>query len=421
MSPKDFTRHRTLTLEHTIGFVLSLSLNRNVDGYDLSSQKYFRDLSQEIGETTDPVRHQSVSEARSKLHWQGFEYLLGEASLEKSKLPKSLKFKGHVTRAVDGTSFITPRTPELLEHFSCRKTNAEEGETHYPYGLCVAAINVFTGQPTHAVVDDYNTSERDLLTKLLPQFGCGDLALLDRGLGGQKVYFEFHERGQFFIHRTKTTGDRVASYIQAFLQSGKKQKKIWITQPDLSTGEKKLMQIRLILGSIDSENKPIVFVTNLTRKQKYPRNEIIKLYQERWTVETLYDRVKNLLNLEKFHARSYNGVMQEIFANLLTLSLAAAATAIVIEEDKMDPEIEKPSMKNAVNVIQRHLFAIINGDLSSLKPKQIREQILIEVRAVKYKIRPGRSYPRVSMQPIQSWNLKKSAKLRAFQEQRKGA
>jgi hypothetical protein len=38
---------------------------------------------------------------------------------------------------------------------------------------------------------------------------------------------------------------------------------------------------------------------------------------------------------------------------------------------------------------------------------------------VMYPIRPGRSYPRVSMQPIQSWNLKKSAKLKAFAARQK--
>ena len=396
-----------------------MSLDRNGNGYDISSQNYFRALGSELAHEISPVKHQSISAARAKIGWEGFEYLLGEANLEKEGLGKKNKFRGHIVRAIDGTSFFTPRSEDLLEHFSVRKTKSDLGETHYPYGLCVAAINVFSGQPVCAVVGDYKSSERDLLSQILPQFSAGDLSLLDRGLGGAKVYFEYDDHGQFFIHRTKTTGERVAQYVQDFLASGKKQKEFWLNLIDRALGQERRMKIRLILGPVDSEGKPIVFVTNLIAKDQYPRSEIIELYKKRWACETLYNRVKNLLNLESFHAKTYNGVMQEIFANLLILSLAAVAITSVVEEDKMDPEVELPSFKNAVEVIARHLFTILDRNFTGKKPKVMVNQILREVRAVKYKIRPNRSYPRVSMQPIQSWNLKKSAKIKAFQENRR--
>lgn len=396
-----------------------MTLNRNGNGYDISSQNYFRDLNLEVEAQIEPVRHQSVSEARAKLRWECFEYLLSEANLENAGLSKNNKFKGHIVRAVDGTSFITARTDELLEHFSFRNTRSEEGKTHYPYGLCVAAINVFTGQPVCAVVGDYKASERELLKNILPKFSAGNLSLLDRGLGGLKVYFDFDELDQFFIHRAKTTGERVALYIQRFLESGKNQKKTSIELTDKASGKIRKMKIRLILGPIDSEGKPIVFVTNLTDRSRYTRRDITELYEKRWAVETLYNRSKNLLNLERFHAKTYNGIMQEIFANLLVLSLAAAAVDAVVQEDELDPEIELPNFKSATEVVRRHLLAIINCKNTNQSPKALTKQIINEVRAVRYKIRQNRSFPRVSMQPIQSWNLKKSAKIRAFQERKR--
>lgn len=392
---------------------MSMTLSRNSNGYDISSQHYFRDLSTGLRRKISPARHQSVSEARGKLGWEAFEFLLDESNLEHDGLTEDLKFEGHITRAVDGTSFFVPRTEELLEHFSPRKTKAEEGETHYPYGLCVAAVNVYTTQPVAAVVDDYNVSERDLLIRMLEKFNPGDLSLLDRGLGGRDIYFEFCKKKQFFIHRVKTSGDRVVTYVQEFLKSGRKQKVITI-----KSERKKKMKLRLILGPADSEGKPIVFATNLIDKDRYKRSDIIELYKKRWGSETLYNRVKNLLCLEKFHARSYNGIMQEIFANLFALSLAAAAVTAVVQEDRLDPEVELPNFKNATEVVRRHLFTIIDQRIEKKKPKTIVKQILKEVRAVMYKIRPGRSHPRVSMQPIQSWNLKKSAKIKTFAERK---
>lgn len=395
-----------------------MAAERNGNGYDISSQNYFRELGICLGKEIEPARHQSVSDARAKLRWQAVEYLLEQSNLESCRLPAKLLFKGHVTRAIDGTSFFTPRTDELLGHFSCRKTKAAEGETHYPYGVCVAAINVFTGQPVRAIVADYRSSERSMLKAMIGGFSSGDLSLLDRGLGGAQVYLEFETHGQFFIHRTKTTGERVAAYIQAFLKSGRKQKMVEILVTDQESEIKVSLKLRLILGPTDSEGKPMVFVTNLLNQKLYSRQEILSLYQKRWSVETLYGRVKNLLNLEKFHARTYNGVMQEIFANLLILSLTAIAVTAVVAEDKVDIKATLPSFKNAAESVRRHLFFVVDRRIHGIKPKKVMRQILAEVRAIMYPIRPGRSYPRVSMQPIKSWNLKKSAKLKAFALQR---
>lgn len=393
---------------------------RNGSGYDISSQNYFRELGGHLADPIIPARRQSVAEARAKLSYAALEHLLDCANLEKSALPSEFKFQGHVTRAIDGTSFYTPRSEELLSYFSPRKTRADEGETHYPYGLCVTAINVYTGQPVRAIIDDYKASERGLLKQMIEGFGKGDLALLDRGLGGAQVYLEFHRRGQFFVHRTKTSGERVAGYIQEFLASGQRQMKLKISIKDDETGEIVRLQIRLVLGPKDSEGKPIVFVTNLTSKKRYAQDAIVELYRKRWTVETLYGRVKNLLCLEKFHARSYNGVMQEIFANLLILSLTAAVVAAVVDQDDLDIEVELPSFKNAAEVVRRHILGVVNHRIVGAKPKVRMKEILSEVRAILYTIRPDRSYPRVSKQPIKSWNLKKSAKLRAFENRKEG-
>lgn len=392
---------------------------RNGNGYDISSQNYFRELSAHLRDPINPARRQSVSEARSKLGWQAIEYLLECANLESAGLPSNLKFQGHVTRAIDGTSFYTPRSPDLLSHFTPRRTRADEQETHYPYGMCVAAINVFTGQPVGAVIEDYRASERSGLKRLIAGFSRGDLALLDRGLGGAQVYLEFQRREQVFIHRVTAAGGSVAKYVQKFLSSGKKQCLFTLPVKGEKPGERIPVRLRILLGPLDQDGSPLVFITNLLDKKRYKRNAILKLYQKRWTVETLYGRVKHLLHLEKFHSRSHNGVMQEIFASLLILSLTAAAVCAVIDQDEMDIETESPSFKAAAEVIRRHLFSIIDHRIVGTKPKKLLKQVLTEVRAVMHPVRPGRSYPRVSMQPIKSWNLKKSAKLNAFKNQKR--
>ena len=82
----------------------------------------------------------------------------------------------------------------------------------------------------------------------------------------------------------------------------------------------------------------------------------------------------------------------------------------------MDTEVELPNFKNASECVKRHLFSVVDHRIEGIKPKKLMREILVEVRAVMYPIRPGRSYPRVSKQPIKSWNLKKSAKIEAWKK-----
>lgn len=401
--------------------ILHMAISRNENGYDITSQNYFRELGLHLEEKIEPVTRQSFSEARGKLSWQGIEYLLDVANQEESlrELPH-LKYRGHITRAIDGTSLLLPRTDELLSYFTPRKIPGSGGELcHYPTAMLVTAVNVFTGQPVRAVVNEYQASERALLLSIIQGFGPGDLSLLDRGFGGAQVFYEFERHGQFFICRMKVSGDRIASYIQKFLKSGLSEKTLKISSFNDDTQSDAQFKIRLVRGPNDSEGKPIVFATNFIDAAQYSRKSILNLYRKRWDVETMYARVKVLLKTEKFHAKNLNGIMQEVFASLLVLSLTALASTIASKKKKLEPRVTAPSFKNATEVVKRHLFDLINCKITDVDPKKLAKDLIEEVGAVLWKKQPGRSFPRLSRQPIKKWNLKKAKKLQEFQQNQK--
>ena len=387
---------------------------RNENGYDITSQNYFEELAEHQESGKDPATRQSVSEARGKVKWEGFEMLLSKANRETALDQPPFVYKGHVTRAVDGTSMIVPRTEDLLSHFTPRTSC--QGEGHYPSALMVSAVNVFTGQPVAARIGDHTDSEREGLSSLInTYFRPGDLSLLDRGLGGGWVFVQFEKNDQYFLARMKTTGDYAAEYVKDFVKSKQKDKVLTITAEDVDTGCQVQITIRLIIGPKDSEGKRIVFATNLIDEDKYTRKSILKLYRDRWAAETLYGRMKNLLKIERFHARNYNGVMQEIFANLLILSLTALIWAATISHYGLDPTKVVPSFKNAAEVVRRHLLDAIDRKITGRRAKKLAKRLIRQVGRVLWKKQPGRSFPRVSMQPIKIWNLAKARKLAEFQ------
>ena len=222
----------------------------------------------------------------------------------------------------------------------------------------VTLLGAFCTQPLAVTLGSYKASERDLMRKLLPYMKPGDLALIDRGLGGAQVYWDYECNDLFYIHRVTTSGDCVPHYVREFLGKKRASQIVAIEVTDAS-GEKQAILVRLVRGPKDSDGKRIVFATNLLNEDVYSVEAIRALYRERWAIETTYGRIKNLLKLEKFHAQSFNGIMQEIYANLLTISLTAAIEYEASKRRKLDRAKVVPNFKAAMEVVHRHLHATV--------------------------------------------------------------
>lgn len=391
----------------------------NEDGYDVTAQNYFEQLNACTGARLVPLRRQSISEARGKLPWQSLEYLLAMADQERSSQFAGCRYLGHVVRALDGTKLTLPRSEELLKYFEPPRSS--QGLGHYPQALMVTAVNVFTGQVHAARVVDHRSSEREQVKALIGGFSPGDLSLLDRGLGGDEVYLEFERHEQFYLNRVCASGRNMAGYIRQFVQSRKKDALVHHRVRDAETGEWREIFIRLVRGPKvrGRGNKRIVFATNLVDSQRYSRRSLLKLYRERWTVETLYGRLKNLLKIERFHARNLNGVLQEVFAHLLVLSLTALIATSALLELGLDADVKLPSFKNALAVVKRHLLDAVCMAPDSRHARAIAAQMIEQATRVLWTKQPGRCHPRVSKQPIKVWNLAKTKKLARFKARQK--
>lgn len=386
-----------------------MAVNGNDAGYAISAQ----DLFHQLGLADEAPNKQSASNALNKLSWRAFEFLLGEAN--QGDLLEKL-WHGHRVRIVDGTKLHLPRSPELLEHFEVQSTSGGPG--HYPQAWMVTLINAMSCQPVAMELGCHKDSERELMLKMLARFRPGDLALLDRGLGGANVYRELTKAGVEYIHRVKTSGDRIAAYIKEFLVSRKASAVTAVPVKD--DGEEILLFVRLVRGPRDSEGKRIVFATSLLDEDVYSTQSIRDLYRTRWNIETMYGRVKNVLEIGKFHSRSLNGVMQEIYAHLLIISLTALIELQASEKIGLDRARAVPNFKAATHVVRRHLAVIVDaGNISPRRVAELADRMVEEAGRILWRKQPGRSYPRVSRQPIKSWNLCKNRKLAAQSRRRR--
>jgi hypothetical protein len=389
---------------------MHMAVNRNGSGYAITAQDFFHELG--LGDQA-PIK-QSVSDARNKVSWRAFEYLLGEANQQDAI---EELWRGRRVQIADGTKLNLPLSAELREHFGI--PNNKAGPGHYPQAWMVTLINSTSCQPVAMELGSYKTSERELMLKMLGRFRPGDIALLDRGLGGAKIYLDFIKNDIDFIHRVKTAGISAAGYVQEFLSSKKSSKLVAVPVCD-DDGENMFLMVRLIRGPKDSEGKRIVFATSLVDEDDYPTASIRELYRRRWNIETMYGRMKHVLEIGKFHSRSLNGILQEIYAHLLILSLTALIEVQASKKIGLDRERAVPNFKAAIQVVRRHLVTIVGTKkLTCEEATRLTEQMVEEASRILWRKQPGRYFPRVSRQPIKSWNLCKNKKLAAQSRRRR--
>jgi hypothetical protein len=392
---EDFTRNRKLGLVHTIGHVLYLASQRNLNGYEITSQSYFSQFG-----SSESVCRSSLSEARNKIHWRAFEFLLKKLNQEEHPDLKHLKWKGHNVKAIDGTWITLPATESILKKFP-RRPNPQS-KAHYPYALLVAATNIFTGQPVCARLGDHHSSERDFLLKLLNAFKTGDVLLLDRGYDGIFYWHKMTEKGLYFVARARAQGNLTPQFYR-FLRS--KKKTAIVTLERKIDGKIFSVTVRLIRGPKDRLGVPTLLVTNLLDDKKYSNADIFDLYLKRWRIETMYYQVKELFRLEKFHSKKVNGILQEIFSNLFILSLNSLAVQQAMISKKLPTKDHVPNYKAAAEVVKRNfcLFIKKSSQLPRKEALKTAQRIVEQIMRIYCIKQPGRKNPRISKQPCNTW------------------
>lgn len=348
------------------------------------------------GGKTAPPNKQSISEARKKLCWTFFEKLLGDIVAHRSVQ----HWKGHPVNIIDGTKVRVPRTEALLKEFGSSASQC--GLSHFPTVNIVALTDAFSTLPLALEVGEYNSSERDLAQKLFDKLSPNDLLLLDRGLGGKKIYADLVSRKVFFIHRCIATGNVRPAHVKQLLESGKKS---IVVEMVTESGEEPI-KIRMIRGADLKGAEPCVYATNLLDEEKYSPEEIHQMYRSRWKIETCIFHLKETLGLEKIKSKTKNSVMQDIYAQFIVLAMAELTARQAETEKKIKPEENKAvSIKFIICLIAEYARKLCSPEAATKAWRKIcqKAQDLIWIRT------PNRSYPRYSRRPQNRWSQKRSS------------
>ena len=421
-------RKRVLDTKWLVIFILKMVLSKNKQGYG-SNLNHLWEACAEKGITPpqlNSVAPSSLCEARQKLPETVFKILNQELISLWHRHREMPLWKGHQVFAIDGSKINAPRG--LLNY---GYKTAKDTSRHYPYGTMSCLYNL-----QEQIVYDFELvshgDERSCAIEHLKHLCSGDLVIFDRGYFSYLMLYQIVELKLHAVFRLQSGAAN--SQVAAFWKSDKDDELIdyypsQSVKYDLKkrghTLDFKAFAIRLIKHKIGDET--YVYATTLVDSSRYPADCFPDLYHGRWGIEELYKISKHFIDVEDFHSQTERGVKHEIYGHFLLTNIARLFETDARKGSISDRKVDDPqriddknaacitnpdnpfkiNFKNCVAVVGRHLENLMLG------PKQLisswLHKAMLNVSKIKQRIRPNRSYPRVSFKPRTKWNPLRSS------------
>ena len=258
-----------------------------------------------------------------------FDLLRGPAA----SMAGPVRWRGLLVCAIDGTTVFAADSTANLVRYS-KQRGGRTGGSSYPMLRLVTVMACGTRSVMDAVFGPITSGETTYAKDLLARLPAGVLLLADRNFAAG--------------HLLKTVTDR-RSHLLVRARTGRGGPKLPVLHrfPDGSYrsvfgGE----PVRVIDAEISIKTKTGTvtgvyrLITTLLDPHTYPATSILRLYHERWEIETAYLEIKSsILGGRVLRARTPAGIDQEIHALLVTYQILRTAMTDATNSDTgVDPD-----------------------------------------------------------------------------------
>ena len=319
------------------------------------------------------------------------------------------KWKGYRLVASDMSCFTIPLTgsekfdKELIDYFG--EAKSKKGGVKVIQGngqILYDPLNKFI---IDGILTTKSTSERKILSKQIKKLGKGDLLLLDRGFPAAWLFALLKGEGIHFVARVK---NKFSKKTDKFLNS-KKNDKIIILKilpkkvlncPLGIKIKKESIKIRLLKIKLEGGEIEIL-ATSLLNRKDYPRKIFKELYFKRWTIENVFDVLKNKLHIEFFSGKRVKVILQDFYAKLIQRNLYRLLE--ICSENKLKKKTEEKQYEYAINenigynILKNRCINLLCEATKKII-KTIKEIVKLLINYIE-PIRPGRSYERIKKKP----------------------
>jgi hypothetical protein len=335
-----------------------------------------------------------VADARNRLPLSLWKRLFQKISAQAQQRSEGYDtWNGHRVVLVDGSCLSMARTPELVKAFGVNK--GHHGRGRYPLARVVTVCLAGTMTLVDYALGRYRQGEWSLLSTLFGSLRPGDLLLGDRHFAGAPLYVHYRNHGLEFLTRAHqclkiARVKRLLRYTsEDFVGRLNINKLHRRKDPSLPTH----IDVRFLKAvlRIRGRRQTVWFTTSLLDPVRYPADQIIALYAQRWRIETLFREVKITLSADVLRSQSPQGIRKEVAARLTALNLVR----ILMLEAAANAQLEDPLRLSFVHAVRAILsFSPALGHAPLVAVPGIYRALLTEIAAHVNPERPDRLEPR---------------------------
>ena len=338
----------------------------------------------------------SLTPARNRIHFSFFERqfrkLVGDFESRRFEL------RGYRIYAIDGRQLSLPCTESILGAGYRGAALPRGKETYRPNLYLTHAFDVLSG-----VTKDlrFNSHRQEILhaIDMVAGFERNSISLYDRLYLSKKLIHAHNAAGNYFIARCKRSAfDKVDEFFASNKTRG-------------------VMRVNGIVVHLTKTINPrtkeaLVLATNLPIGI-FSKKELAGLYTRRWLIEGNFrDSSSGHLQIENWHSKNINGILQELFTHHWVMNLAriqVSLQTVFNPTEYLGLRYHKPNFKLLLEII---VDAI--SDLARGRWRRLIEKIHYYIqKTMETRFHLKRDYPRHIKSPQRRYQRANTVKRRA--------
>ena len=402
---RESIRQRLLPASFIVWFVILLGLFRRISYANLMgklngswwTRQHWPD---------DPPTTTAITQARDRLGIEPMKKLYERCAREWSASSSGLVFHERRVFAFDGSTYKTPDTLDNDRAFG--RPGASRGRAAYPQMRAVTLTDVGTRIRRAERHGPYRSSEIGLARQLLPEIPLRSLVLLDRNFLAYDFLWDLHRCGSDFLLRLPLN---IKPRLIQRLGWGDASVEVEIPRhyrkerPDMP----RTWILRMISYCPEGCAETIRLFTTLLDPQ-LPKEELAKLYHDRWEEETVTDEFKTHLcacatvnRAVVFRSHKPERVEQEWYGLLIAHNAVRKTMACAASMVNLSPR--RLSFTAAVERLREATY-----EMMRLRPERLLERYQVLLQGIARAIVPdrrGRKNPRCVKIKMSKYPLKK--------------
>lgn len=396
-------RRRRLPAEQVIWLVVGMALYRHDSIQEIVS-KLGLALPDRKSATVAPS---AIPKARRRLGEEPLQLLFEKTGREWARRSADQhRWRGLAVYGFDGTSLRTPDTQENLNTFG--RTNSRRGESAFPTIRLVALQALRSHLIAATSFGGFNdVSEIELAEQLYDQIPDDSVTIVDRNFVNARALIPLMEGGtnrHWIVRKRSNMRMKKLEHVAdgEWIVEMNVSRELLAKNPMLP----KTWRGRAILWAPQGKQARY-YLTSLLDHEKFPAQEIVEMYRERWEIELGFGEIKTtMLDSEPtLRSKSPEGIRQELWGILLTYNMVRVEMEAVADEAGVEPT--RISFVQSMRQIQHELWWISFDSAGTIpkRLKRLREELK---RYILPPRRSERSYERAVKIKMSNYPRKRS-------------